>query len=207
MIMSGMSVLLERDLPGDKGVMQDLPDDIHALLVETYKKNIPRYGELCVKYKDELRKAANQRQKSSFPPFNKWIPAGELQSGDLELLKRPDKHACVHKKILLKDKNTGRLIVYAADKDESHHPRFSCSYAQVLGYADSPRLGQIKLCFTYTFLDQTREFVLFNVFTEPQLDVQSRMWWIHDQKDQTASVMELSLLSSPLVVAKEEHKL
>lgn len=210
MIMSGKCASLVRDdndLSDDKGVMQDLSGDVHALLVETYKNNIPRYGELFARYRQELRKAANQRRKSTFPPFDKWIPKGGLQSGDLELLKGPDTHACVYKKLLLKDKNTGRLIVYAADKDESHHPRFSCSYAQVLGYSEPPRLGQIKLCFTHTFYGQTHQFVLFNVFTEPQLDAQSRMWWIRDQKIQATSVMELSLLSSPLVVAKEEHKL
>ena len=49
--------------------------------------------------------------------------------------------------------------------------------------------------------------MLFNIFTELQLDAQSRMCWIHDQNVQTASVMELLSLSSPLVVAKEEHKL
>ena len=48
--------------------------------------------------------------------------------------------------------------------------------------------------------------MLFNIFTELQLDAQSRMCWIHDQNVQTASVMELLSLSS-LVVAKEEHKL
>ena len=201
------SLVSDNDVSNDIGVMQDLPDDIHALLMETYKNSIPRYSELFVKYKEELRKAANQRRKSTFPTFDKWSPIGGLQSGDSELLKGPDRHACVCKKLLLKDKNTGRLIVYAADKDESHHPRFSCSYAQVLGYSEPPRLGQIKLCFTHTFYGQTRKFVLFNAFTEPQLDAQSKLWWIHDQKVQTASVVELSLLSSPLIVAKEEHKL
>ena len=81
------------DVPDTKGVMQELLG-VHALLVETYKNIIPRYSELLVKYQ-KLRKAANQRGKSIFPPFDKWIPVGGLQSGDLELLKGPDRHACV----------------------------------------------------------------------------------------------------------------
>ena len=55
--------------------------------------------------------------KINLPPFDKWIPVGGLQSGNLELLKGPDRHACVCKKLQLKDKNTGSLIVYTADKD------------------------------------------------------------------------------------------
>ena len=70
----------------------------------------------------------------------------------------------------------------------------------MLGYSEPPRLGQIKLCFTHTFCGQTRKFVLFSVFAEPQLDDQSRMWWIDGQKVQKANVMELPWLSFPLVV-------
>ena len=211
MIMSGKcsSIVSDSiDLSDDKGVVQDLPLNVHALLVEMYKSSIPRYSELSVKYEEELRKAANRRQKSTFPPFNTWIPVGGLQSGDLELLKGPDRHACVCKRLLLKDKNTGRLITYAADKDELNHPRFSCSYVQVLGYSEPPRLGQIKLCFTHTFYGQTHEFVLLNAFTQPQLDAQCGLWWIHNWHDvQTEYVLKPSLLSSPLVVANEEDKL
>ena len=81
-----------------------------------HKNIIPRYSELFGKYEEELRKAANQRQKSTFPPYDKWIPMGGLQSGDLELLKGPENCACVCKKLLMKDDNTGRLIIYAADR-------------------------------------------------------------------------------------------
>lgn len=110
------------------------------------RKIIPRYRELVVKYEEELRKAANQRRKSTFPPFNKWIPTQGVRR---ELLKGLDRHACVCKKLLVKDKNTCRMIVYAAEKDELHHVWFSNSYVQVLGYSKPPRLGQIKLLYTY----------------------------------------------------------
>ena len=63
MIMSGKcaSLVTDNDVPDTKGVMQELPGDVHALLVETYKNIVPRYSELLVKYQEELRKAANQR--------------------------------------------------------------------------------------------------------------------------------------------------
>ena len=82
MITSGKCATLvsDNDLSDDKGDMQDLPEDVHALFVEMYKTNIPRYS------------------------------------------KGPDKCICICKKLLLKDENTGRLITYAADKDESHYP-------------------------------------------------------------------------------------
>ena len=209
MTMSGRSTSSNEFAHDDNGVIQDLPVDAYELLVDVYRKSSQRYSDLFTQYEEELRKAANRRQKSCFPPFSEWIPRGGLQSGDLELLRGPDKHAVFHKKITLKDKNTGRLIVYAAAKDEIQHPKYSCSYAQMLGHTHPPRLGQIKLCFTHTFLDQTRKFVVFSIFKEPQLDEQSKMWWVREDQtiESDVHVIELSFLSSPLVVAKEDCKL
>ena len=65
---------------------EDLPNDVYSLLVSVYKTKIPRYQELSRIYEEELKRARNRRQKSTFPAFGDWVPTGGLLSGDHELL-------------------------------------------------------------------------------------------------------------------------
>ena len=44
----------------------DLSGDVHALLVEMYKNNIPRYGELFVRYKTGAQKSSKSKTKITF---------------------------------------------------------------------------------------------------------------------------------------------
>ena len=187
----------------------DLPDDVHRLLLEVYKTKIPRFEELQNKYEQELKRAKNRRQKSTFPAFNKWIPTGGLLTGDQELLQGPSKHVTLHKKIIIEEENTNRLVTYAAADHESTSSRY-CSYARLLSDTNPPRLGQIRMCFSHTFICQTRTFVVFNIFTTPQLDVQSGLWWLPLETLTVVNkliVIELASLSAPLIVAKDDGKL
>ena len=114
MLLSGRTVALSNEC-GVKGVPQALEDDIHTLLDERYKTTVLRFGELHKKYETELKKAANQRRKSSYPSFKEWTPIGR-DCEDLKLIKGPDKHVTVYSKTM-KQERTGRLIVYSPEKD------------------------------------------------------------------------------------------
>ncbi len=185
----------------------DLPDDVYRLLLEVYQTKVPRFQELCKKYEEELKRARNRRQKSTFPAFNKWIPTGGLLIGDQELLQGPSKHATLHKKIIIEDESTNRLVAYTAADHESTSSRYCCSYARVLSDTNPPKLGQIRMCFSHTFIRQTHKFVVFNIFTTPQLDLQSGLWWVPLVVTNNLIVVELASLSTPLVVAKDDGKL
>jgi hypothetical protein len=187
----------------------DLSDDMHGLLLELYKTKVPRLEELHNKYEQELKRAKNRRQKSTFPAFNKWIPTGGLLTGDQELLQGPSKHVTVQKKIVIEEENTNRFVTYAAADHDSTSSRY-CSYARVLSDTNPPRLGQIRMCFSHTFIGHTCTFVVFNVFTTPELDMQSGLWWVPLETLTVTNeviVLELASLSTPLIVAKDDGKL
>lgn len=157
---------------------QDLPGDVYELLIEMYKAKVPRLQVLYKKYEEEMERARNRRQKSTFPTFDKWIPTGGLTVGDEELLKGPSKRVAVHLKMFIEDAKTNSLITYTAVDKETVTSRYSCSYVRLHSDLNPPRVGQIMMCFSHTFINQTHKLVLFKVFTTPQLDLQSSLWWI-----------------------------
>ena len=122
----------------------------------------------------------------------------------MELLCGPAKLACIYNRLVVENLNTGRMITYIAD--EAKEARYSCSYVQVLGeFASSPQpmFAQIKMCFTHTFAGNTRKLVLLSMYPTPQLDSESGIWWVPHETTEKV-VVQVSSLSSPLVVAKEE---
>lgn len=203
-----MKADLEHQPPGSNAQEQDLSDEVHKLLFDMYKAKIPKLKVLCRKYEEEIKKARNRRQKSTFPTFTEWIPTGGVSVGDEELLQGPSKLVIVHKKIFVEDTKTNRLITYAsADKESTS--RYTCSYVRMQGEGNSPKVGQITMCFSHTFFNQTYKLVVCSVFTTPQLDLQSGLWWVPLQSlvEREQIVVETSSLSPPLVTAKDDGKL
>ena len=74
MVISGRSNLKDCEQPTNE--VKKL-DEVFCLLVDMYKKTMPRYAELCSEYEICLRKSRNARKKSMFPPIEKWIPIGK----------------------------------------------------------------------------------------------------------------------------------
>ena len=199
---------LDHQLPNSNAQEQELSDDAYELLlIDMYRAKISRLQVLCGKYEEEIKKARNRRQKSTFPTFNKWIPTGGLSVGDEELLQGPSKLVIVHKKMFVEDTKTNRLITYAsADKESTS--RYTCSYVRIQSEGNTPKVGQIKMCFSQTFFNQSYKLVLCSVFTTPQLDLQSSLWWVPLQSlVEHEEIAETTSLSPPLVVARDDGKL
>ena len=170
MVISGRSEIKDcEQQPTNK--VKKLDEKVFCLLVDMYKKTMPRYAELCSEYEICLRKSRNARKKSMFPPIEKWIPTRGLQDGDLELLQGPTNVASIYRQIVNEDVNTGRQVSYSACESDNFEfeARYSSCFVRLPIVSEStPTFGHISLCFSHTFANSTNDFLLVHPFSTPQ---------------------------------------
>ena len=149
------------------------------LLLNAYKKVIPRYRELVDNYEASFKTAENHRKKSSFPVFDKWTPTA-LEDGDSELLCIPTNAITSHKHITVEHHITHRVITYTSSETENdtEETKHFCSYVRILDNENetSPLFGHIKFCFTHTFAGRETQFALLSLYADAQKDPESGLW-------------------------------
>ena len=146
-----------------------------------------------------------------------WIPPVGLKGGDLELLQGPTNCAVIHKRLVVEDSNTGRLVTYTVFDEDIHGPiaeeQCSCSFVRIISdNEDLPTFACIKMCLSHTFAGSSHKLLLVYTFPIPQLDAETNIWWINFDRDQQeeadkAIILPVMSVSAPIVVAWEAEKL
>lgn len=216
MVMSGKCIITDYDPSTTSTREESLCDNVFSLLLDVYRKDIPRYGALTEEYKLNLKKAENARRKSSFPDMKNWIPSGGLKDGDLELLQGPTNCAIVNERLVIENVNTGRLVTYAAFDGDLLRPlaevRCSFSFIRIITDEDLPTFARIKMCLSHTFAGSSHKLLLVYPFPIPQLDAESNIWWVsfdpnQQEEPDKAVILPVTSVSPPIVVAWEGGKL
>ena len=67
----------------------------------------------------------------------------------------------------------------------------------------------VFLCFSHTFANNINNFLLVYPFSTPQQDLESKLWWVplSSEAELHQVILPVSVVSAPLVVAKESDKL
>lgn len=190
----------------DCGFTEEVGDDVVQLLTSTYRKLFPRFNELIEDYNFQER--MGRKERKLLPPLCKWVPK-EFREGDLELLQGPRNVITVHKKIVVEHSHTGRMITYAPAKE---HSKCTQCYVQVFSTEspNRPVFGKIKQCFVHTFAKSTFRFVLLDMYSNIQQDLDTKLWFVpldNEHNNQAIHEITCKVLSSPLVTARDEGRL
>ena len=164
MIGSGRVVLPENNTAKIPGRNFTLSHCELKLLEEAYMDLISRLALLCVEYNKALMRAANAREISIFPTRANWTPPPPLREDSAEYLSGPSAEILLLERKSIIDSHTCRSIVFSSSKLSSHSSsRHSSSFVHL----PDGSLAQIKWQFTHTFVDETFDMTLLQVFKNP----------------------------------------
>jgi hypothetical protein len=152
-------------------------------------------------------RSISTRQKSLFPPREKWTPpARKLSDHEQELLLGPSHAGIILKRLQLRDVKTKRWVTYSGANNEQS-TRVSSSFVSLKQSDKPPQFGRINSIFTHTFAKLQTNFVELSIFGTAVFDCDVKMWSASNSASATASVKIIPLqdISNPLVVAREDN--
>ena len=189
-----------------KGKKFRLTDQELQHLDQLYLELVPRYGYLCEAYEKAAKVAKDNRRKCVFPPRTEWQPPFPISKHDKELLSGPQDEITTLKKQYVEDSNTKRKIVFTSAESENVSSRTKCSYVAINSDSTSCRLGRIVKLVQHEFASMTFNLAIVHEYQSKCFDDNSELWWV-DPKLTEVAIMQLSMLSHPLVVAADNDRL
>lgn len=179
-----------------------LTDEVLADLRCYYVSSMPEYEQLLKLYEQEKRCAKSSHHLRKFPSFSEWQPTASDQSAR-EMQKGPSSIATRLKHSSRKDPH-GRVVKFSTMESDqdclSHRSSYiSSNIDGVLAF------GRILMIFYHTFLSNTTAFAYVSWFEESVKDKDTNMSYVQTGV-QTQSIIPVSELSNPLVVAFDEEE-
>ena len=203
-------------LPGDNGV-SDYPitsdnkhfvlsEDIMETLRSHYMSEIPQLRELMKRYSKERERATVKHQLKQFPSVAEWMPdhGPPLSDDQKRMCSGPSNDAVKLRQYTYRDCHK-RSITISSTESDSDHSYCCSSYVALLSDTTPSLIGRIVTLFQHTFLS-TATFAYMSWFDGPYRDQQSDLVYVFGNA-QTQSVVPVTSLSKPLVVAYDDEEI
>lgn len=169
-----------------------------------YCAELPEYKKLTGQYQEEKGRARSAHQLRQFPKMSEWMPQYSLplSSQQREMCSGPSINGVQLKRYTYKDCHGRRVVLGSAEFEYEH------SYCRSSFVRDSQSVcvGRIVSLFQHTFLSTTTTFAYISWFDGPYLDTGSKLNFVLTSA-QTQSVVPVSTLSKPLVIAMDDEEL
>ena len=180
-----------------------------AQLRTVYKVVCAEYARLETLFEAERRRARNTRRLATFPSISCWQPESHhLSANETSMLKGGDSCANKFHYIQLSDATRGAIwVLRGAEMEAEKREGYAKSSYIVSHQGASPSFGRVQYFLQHSFGHSEHYIAVVDWFGNPELDTNSRLWFVPSREAAERSVIQIANLSQPLATAVDDDKL